>query len=60
MKKTKKTDKTLSDLIVKWESLSPDQKREILEIVENFTNANQSTESLKLQSSFCLETKLKL
>ncbi|WP_281421927.1 hypothetical protein [Bartonella raoultii] len=44
MKKTKKKDTTLSDLIVKWEALSPAQKREILEIVENYPNANRLKE----------------
>ncbi|AGF76085.1 hypothetical protein [Bartonella vinsonii] len=59
MKNDKKIEAVLSDIIVKWEALSKAQKQEILEIVENSTNAAQSTEHLKLQSSFYLQTKSK-
>ncbi|EJF77225.1 hypothetical protein MCO_01404 [Bartonella sp. DB5-6] len=60
MKNDKKFEVTLSDIIVKWEALSTAQKKEILKIVESSTNSDQSTEYLKLQSSFYLQTKLKL
>lgn len=59
MKSDKKSETSLSDIIVKWEVLTAAQKQEILERVEDFTNASQSTEQLKLQSSFYLQTKSK-
>ncbi|MCZ2158342.1 hypothetical protein NPX99_03460 [Bartonella sp. 220] len=59
MKNDKKIEAALSDIIVKWEALSKAQKQEILEIVENSTSSAQSTEHLKLQSSFYLQTKSK-
>ncbi|WP_246744000.1 hypothetical protein [Bartonella raoultii] len=59
MKNDEKFEATLSDIIVKWEALSTTQKQEILKIVENSTNATQSTEHLKLQSSFYLQRKSK-
>ncbi|WP_246787151.1 hypothetical protein [Bartonella taylorii] len=60
MKNDEKFKVTLSDIIVKWEALSTAQKKEILKIVESSTNADQSTEYLKLQSSFYLQMKSKL
>ncbi|GAA5097372.1 hypothetical protein [Bartonella acomydis] len=59
MKNEEKFDSALSDIIVKWEALSTAQKQEILKIVENSTTSAQSTECLKLQSSFYLQTKSK-
>ncbi|MET3559793.1 putative Fe-S protein YdhL (DUF1289 family) [Bartonella japonica] len=59
MKNDKKSETTLSDIIVKWEVLTTAQKKEILERVEDATNAFQSTEHLKPQSSFYLQTKSK-
>ncbi|WP_455480392.1 hypothetical protein V3564_04420 [Bartonella sp. B12(2025)] len=60
MKNDEKIEAALSDIIVKWEALSTVQKQEILKIVENSTTVAQSTEHLKPQSSFCLQTKSKL
>ncbi|WP_375616548.1 MULTISPECIES: hypothetical protein [unclassified Bartonella] len=60
MKNDKKFEAALSDIIVKWESLSTSQKQAILDRVENFTEAAHSTEHLRLQSSFYLQTKSKL
>ncbi|WP_083859150.1 hypothetical protein [Bartonella florencae] len=59
MKNDEKFDSALSDIIVKWEALSTAQKQEILKIVENSTTSAQSTEHLKLQSSFYLQKKSK-
>ncbi|EJF74927.1 hypothetical protein [Bartonella birtlesii] len=59
MKNDEKFDSALSDIIVKWEALSTAQKQEILKIVEDSTASAQSTERLKLQSSFYLQTKSK-
>ncbi|WP_375633027.1 MULTISPECIES: hypothetical protein [unclassified Bartonella] len=63
MKNDKKFETTLSDIIVKWESLSTSQKQAILDKVENSTDSTDSahsTEHLRLQSSFYLQTKSKL
>ncbi|WP_375665752.1 hypothetical protein [Bartonella sp. TT121SHDZB] len=60
MKNDKKIETTLSDIIVKWESLSTSQKQAILDRVENSTDAVHSTEHLRLRSSFYLQTKSKL
>lgn len=60
MKNEENFEAVLPDIIVKWEALSTIQKRKILERLENFTNSLQSTEHLKLQSSFYLQTKSKL
>ncbi|WP_246744014.1 hypothetical protein [Bartonella raoultii] len=60
MKSDEKFEATLSDIIVKWESLSTSQKQAILDRVESFTTASHSTEHLKPQSSFYLQTKSKL
>ncbi len=60
MKNDKKFETTLSDIIVKWESLSTSQKQAILDKVENSTDSAHSTEHLRLQSSFYLQTKSKL
>ncbi|WP_273758329.1 hypothetical protein [Bartonella sp. AU55XJBT] len=60
MKNDEKFEAVLSDIIVKWESLSTSQKQAILDRVENSTTASHSTEHLKLQSSFYLPTKSKL
>lgn len=59
MKNDEKFEVALSDIIVKWEALSTTQKQEILKIVESSTNSAQSTEYLKLQSSFYLQRKSK-
>ncbi|WP_273759337.1 hypothetical protein [Bartonella sp. ML70XJBT.G] len=59
MKNDEKFEAALSDIIVKWEALSATQKQEILKIVESSTNSAQSTEHLKLQSSFYLQRKSK-
>lgn len=60
MKNEENFEKVLPRIIVKWEALSKTQKQEILERVENVTASSQSTEDLKLQSSFYLQTKSKL
>nr|WP_126603595.1 hypothetical protein [Bartonella vinsonii] len=59
MKNDEKFEADLSKIIVKWGTLSKAQKQEILEIVENSTNAAQLTEHLELRSSFYLQTKSK-
>ncbi|EJF83038.1 hypothetical protein [Bartonella rattimassiliensis] len=60
MKNDKKNETTLSDIIVKWESLSTSQKQAILDRVENSTDSAHSTEHLRPQSSFYLQTKSEL